>query len=167
MTHLPKICHAQGHETCWDVHSTTSTLQTGDGLTGKRTNANERCQSRWCRAANDLSVDERPDEATVQAAPSPRRSAMSSECVTNATPRARVETRRIRTGYARDYWTLDRIAHLIWDLLEVRYHPSSVWHILNRMGWSCQQPQRQALQRNDEKIAHWRHYIWPQIKKVS
>jgi transposase len=70
-------------------------------------------------------------------------------------------------GYAGDYWTLDRIAHLIWDLFEVRYHPSSVWHILNRMGWSCQQPQRQALQRNDEKIAHWRHYIWPQIKKVS
>jgi transposase len=70
-------------------------------------------------------------------------------------------------GYVGDYWTLDRIAHLIWDLFEVRYHPSSVWHILNRMGWSCQQPQRQALQRNDEKLAHWRRYLWPQIKKVS
>jgi transposase len=70
-------------------------------------------------------------------------------------------------GYAGGYWTLDRIARLIWDLFEVRYHPSSVWHILNRMEWSCQKPQRQALQRNDEDIAHWRRYIWPQIKKVS
>jgi hypothetical protein len=107
MTHLPRICHAQGHETCWNVHTTTSTPQTGDGLTGKRTNANERCQSRWCRAADDLSVDERPDEATVQAPQSPHRSAMSPECVTTATPRTRVETRCIRT-------------RLRWRLLDTR-----------------------------------------------
>ena len=167
MTHLPKVCHAQGYETCWNVHTTTSTPQTGDGLTGKRANANRSCQSRWCRASNDLSVGERPEEVTVQAAQSARWSSTSSESLTKATPRTRVETRRIRTGHAGDYWTLDRIAHLIWDLFEVRYHPSSGWHILNRMGWSCQQPQRQALQRNDEKIAHWRHYLWPQIKKVA
>jgi transposase len=48
-------------------------------------------------------------------------------------------------GYAGDYWTLDRIARLIWDLFAVRYHPSSGWHILNRIEWSCQKPQRQAL----------------------
>lgn len=70
-------------------------------------------------------------------------------------------------GYAGDYWTLGRIVRLIWDLFEVSYHPSSVWHILNRIGWSCQKPQRQALKRDDKKIAHWRHYVWPQIKKVS
>jgi hypothetical protein len=41
-------------------------------------------------------------------------------------------------GYAGDYWTLDRIAHLIWDLLEVRYHPSNVWHI----GYFCPSPRK-------------------------
>jgi transposase len=30
-------------------------------------------------------------------------------------------------GYAEDYWTLDRIAYLIWDLFRVRYRPSGVW----------------------------------------
>lgn len=70
-------------------------------------------------------------------------------------------------GYAEDYWTLDRIAHLIWDMFGVRYHPSSVWHILNRLGWSCQKPQRIAMQRNDQVIAHWKRYIWPHIKKVA
>lgn len=49
-------------------------------------------------------------------------------------------------GYAEDYWTLDRIARLIWDKFRVRYHPSSVWHLMKRMGWSNQRPQRQALQ---------------------
>jgi len=70
-------------------------------------------------------------------------------------------------GYAEDYWTLDRIAHLIWDLFQVRYHPSSVWHVLQRVGWSCQKPQRRALERGEEAIAHWKHYIWPHIKKVA
>jgi transposase len=68
-------------------------------------------------------------------------------------------------GYAEDYWTLDRIAHVIWEKFGVRYHPSAVWHILQRMGWSNQRPQRLALQRDDQTIKHWKHYIWPKIKK--
>lgn len=70
-------------------------------------------------------------------------------------------------GYAEDYWTLDRIAHLIWDLFQVRYRTSSVWYVLQRLGWSCQKPQRRSLARDDEAIAHWKHYLWPQIKKVA
>ena len=69
-------------------------------------------------------------------------------------------------GYVEDYWTLDRIARLIWDLFGVRYHPSGVWRLLRRLGWSSQKPQRRALQRDDAAIAHWKQYVWPQIKKV-
>ena len=70
-------------------------------------------------------------------------------------------------GYAEDYWTLDRIAHLIWDLAQVRYRSSGVWYLLQRLGWSCQKPQRRSLARDDEAIAHWKRYTWPQIKKVA
>jgi len=70
-------------------------------------------------------------------------------------------------GYAEDYWTLDRIAHLIWELFQVRYQSSGVWYVLQRLGWSCQRPQRRTFARDDEAIAHWKHYIWPQIKKVA
>lgn len=70
-------------------------------------------------------------------------------------------------GYPEDYWTLDRIAHLIWDLFRVRYRPSSVWYLLQRLDWSCQKPQRRAMHRNDEAIAHWKHSLWPHIKKVA
>lgn len=70
-------------------------------------------------------------------------------------------------GYAEDYWTLARIARVIWELFGVRYQPSGVWHVLRRMGWSCQKPQRVAFQRDDKVIAHWMRYIWPRIKKVA
>jgi len=70
-------------------------------------------------------------------------------------------------GYAEDYWTLDRIAHVIWELFRVRYRPNSVWHVMQRMEWSCQKPQRVSFQHDEEEIAHWKHYAWPRIKKVA
>ena len=68
-------------------------------------------------------------------------------------------------GYFGDYWTLDRIGQVIWQLFSVRCHPSTVWHILDRMGWSCQRPQRRAFQRNEEAIAKWKEDVLPEIKK--
>ena len=70
-------------------------------------------------------------------------------------------------GYAEDFWTLDRIAHVIWELFGIRYGTSSVWYLMQRMGWSSQKPQRRSLARNEQEIAHWKHYVWPQIKKVD
>ncbi len=70
-------------------------------------------------------------------------------------------------GHAEDYWTLDRITPLIWELFQVRYRPSGVWYVLQRLGWSCQKPQRRTFARDDEAVAHWKHYVWPQIKKVA
>lgn len=68
-------------------------------------------------------------------------------------------------GYSEDYWTLDRVGRVIWDLFQVRYTPSGVWRLLNSMGWSCQKVQRLAIQRDDEKIRHWKRWVWPKIKK--
>jgi transposase len=70
-------------------------------------------------------------------------------------------------GYAEDYWTLDRVAQLIWRVFAVRYHPSAVWHLLRRMGWSCQKPQRVSMDRDDREVAHWLRHRWWRIKKVA
>lgn len=70
-------------------------------------------------------------------------------------------------GYSEDYWTLDRMGHLIWDLFGIRYTPSGVWRLLDRMNWSCQKVQRLALQRNEAAIKSWKGYTWPRIKKVA
>lgn len=70
-------------------------------------------------------------------------------------------------GYSGEYWTLDRITQVIWQLFEVRYHPSGVWHLMVRMGWSNQRPQRLALHRNDQAVAVWQKDEVPEIKKDS
>ena len=70
-------------------------------------------------------------------------------------------------GYAEDHWTLDRIAHLIWTLFGIRFHPSGVWYVMQRMGWSSQKPTRQAIQRDDKAIEAWIETDWPRIKKVA
>jgi len=68
-------------------------------------------------------------------------------------------------GYGTDLWTLPRIADQIARQFHVRYHPAHVWRLLRGLGWSCQKPERRALQRNERAIAYWRRAVWPHIKK--
>lgn len=70
-------------------------------------------------------------------------------------------------GYAGDYWTLDRIAQIVWQLFKVRYHPSAVWHILDRLGWSNQRQQRRPLHRDDQAVMAWPQKDLPVVKKDS
>lgn len=49
----------------------------------------------------------------------------------------------------------------------MRYRPSRVWYVLQRLGWSCQEPQRRTFARDDEAVVHWKHYVWPQLEKVA
>ena len=41
--------------------------------------------------------------------------------------------------------------------------PSGVWHLLHRMGWSCQKPERRA--RDEDAIVTWHKRDWPRLKK--
>ena len=68
-------------------------------------------------------------------------------------------------GYKTDLWTLPRVALLIQDLTGIRYHPGHVWHWLRALNFSCQRPTRRALERDEQKIAHWKRYVWPALKK--
>lgn len=68
-------------------------------------------------------------------------------------------------GFPNDLWTCKRIARVIRREFGVRYHPSHVWKILREAGWSCQVPERRAIQRDEGRIARWKRYRWPAIKK--
>jgi transposase len=68
-------------------------------------------------------------------------------------------------GHSTELWTLPRITKLIAKRFGVRYHPSHVWKLLRQMGWSCQKPARQAKERNEAAIQHWRRYVWPAVKR--
>jgi transposase len=68
-------------------------------------------------------------------------------------------------GYRTDLWTLERVAQVVRKEFDIQYHPNHVWRLLVGMGWSCQKPERRALQRKEEEIVHWKRYRWPHIKK--
>ena len=68
-------------------------------------------------------------------------------------------------GFPNDLWTLRRIAWVIRREFGVTYHPNHIWLLLRDCDWSCQVPERRALQRDEEAIAHWKRYRWPHIKK--
>jgi len=68
-------------------------------------------------------------------------------------------------GYPNQLWTLKRVAEVIYKHFGARYDPSGVWHVLRRMGWSCQKPERRARERDESAIERWRREDWPRIKK--
>ena len=70
-----------------------------------------------------------------------------------------------KQGYRTELWTLARIAEVIHRRFGVSYDPSSVWHILRKMNWSCQKPERLARERDEERIVRWPKQDWPRIKK--
>ena len=68
-------------------------------------------------------------------------------------------------GYPTEMWTSRRVAEQIRRQWGIAYHPGHVWKILVGLGWSCQKPERRALQRNPRKIREWKQRDWPRIKK--
>jgi transposase len=70
-------------------------------------------------------------------------------------------------GYCTELWTLPRVVELIGKHFGVKYDASGVWHVLRRMGWSCQKPERRARERSEEAVGGWRKQRWPNIKKSS
>ena len=68
-------------------------------------------------------------------------------------------------GYKTQLWTLPRVAALIEKLTGVRYHPGHVWKLLGSSGFSCQRPERRAVERDEPAISHWKQVQWPAIKK--
>ena len=68
-------------------------------------------------------------------------------------------------GYPTDMWTTRRVAEQIRQHWGIDYHPGHVWKILIALGWSCQKPERRAIQRKPKEIRRWKQRQWPRIKK--
>ncbi|MFE6366083.1 winged helix-turn-helix domain-containing protein [Streptomyces sp. NPDC057806] len=67
-------------------------------------------------------------------------------------------------GWADERWTLSRIQLLIADELGVSLSIRGVWELLRRHGWSCQQPARRAIERDEAAVAGWVKETWPRAK---
>ena len=65
-----------------------------------------------------------------------------------------------------DLWTTGRIATVIHRTFGVRLHRAHVGRLLTTLGWSCQKPERRALERDEAAIARWKRYRWVAVKKT-
>lgn len=68
-------------------------------------------------------------------------------------------------GYHTDLWTCSRVATVIEREFGVHYHPAHVSRVLAACNWSCQKPERRAVERDEAAIEHWKRYKWRAIKK--
>jgi transposase len=67
--------------------------------------------------------------------------------------------------YTTDLWTTTRIAAVIQRELVVKFHRAHVGRLLARLHWSCQKPERRALERDEPAIDAWKRHRWRAIKK--
>ena len=80
--------------------------------------------------------------------------------------RARLLKGAVAAGHTTELWTLKRIGKLVEGRYGVQYTPVGVWKLLREgLEWSCQKPEKRALQRDEEKIRQWKTRVWPHIKK--
>jgi transposase len=75
-------------------------------------------------------------------------------------------TGALAEGLPTELWTLARVGRLIERRFGRRYSESQVWRILVSLGFSCQRPSSQALERDEAAIRRWKRTRWPALKKT-
>ena len=70
-------------------------------------------------------------------------------------------------GFTRPFWTLSLVGKLLQKQFNISYQQTQVWRLMHELGFSCQKPKRQALQRDEKAIKRWKTHTWPRLKKVS
>ena len=71
----------------------------------------------------------------------------------------------LAAGYPTELWSLPRIGKVITRQFGVEYSTGHLWHLLRRLGFSCQKPEKRAIQRNEPEIVRWKRHGWPALKK--
>jgi transposase len=71
----------------------------------------------------------------------------------------------LAAGFPNELWTLPRIGKIIALRYGVEYSTGHLWHLLRRMGFSCQKPEKRAIQRDEPEIVRWKRHVWPALKK--
>jgi transposase len=72
-----------------------------------------------------------------------------------------------QAGFISERWTQARVLKVIKKSFGVHYHYRSIGRLLKGLGWSVQQPQAQARERDEELIRAWLKQDWPRIKKST
>lgn len=67
-------------------------------------------------------------------------------------------------GFRGAVWTRARIRHVIHDEFGVSYHVDHMSYLMQKIGWTQQQPRRRATQQNQAAVEAW-DTNWPAVEK--
>lgn len=129
-----------------------------DSAVARRLNTSRQSAGRW--RASWKKGGKAALKSKGAAGPKSRLSAAQTQKLVTA-----LEAGPLAAGHATDLWTLPRVADLVHQLSGQRYHSGHCWHLLRKLGFSCQRPTRRALERDPKKIAGWKRSTWPALKK--
>jgi transposase len=73
----------------------------------------------------------------------------------------------IAAGFETERWTQARVQEMIAKEFGVHYHQNYISRLLHDLGWSVQQPETRALERDEELIRTWLSKDWNRIKKSA
>jgi transposase len=108
----------------------------------------------------------RKGESALKAKPVPGRPAKLSRAQLKKLP-ALLLRGALAWGYGTELWTTERVAKVIEREFGVHFHRAHVGRLLADLGWTCQKPERRALERDDEAIERWKRHRWIAVKKKS
>lgn len=71
------------------------------------------------------------------------------------------------SGYATDFWTVDRIRDVVRKKLRVTLGYTRIWNTIIDLGFSCQKPEARARTRDERAISDWKLKTFPRLKKMG
>jgi transposase len=72
----------------------------------------------------------------------------------------------LANGFETELWTTSRVASVIHKSFGVRFHRSHIARLLHDLGFTCQKPERRAIERDEKRIEQWKRRDWPRVKKT-
>lgn len=73
----------------------------------------------------------------------------------------------LAAGFETERWTQARVQEMIAKEFGVHYHQNYISRLLHDLGWSVQQPETRAMERDEELIRAWLSKDWNRIKKSA
>lgn len=68
-------------------------------------------------------------------------------------------------GFGTELWTLKRVGVVIKRIHGIKFSQTQIWRILGSLGFSPQQPDKRAIERNEDVVRSWKRNKWPALKK--
>ena len=125
----------------------------------KAVGCSQRSVQLWCRKSQN---GKRPERLRTKKAPGarPKLTTVQKKKLIRM-----LEAGPVCAGFSSQLWTGPLVAKLVQREFGVTYHEIYLPALLRRWGFTPQQPQPRAVERDEQAITEWKERRWPALKK--